>query len=333
MLDTRAAAHAVSEQAELLIGRRKSSRQSTNRLYRRQPVRAGSQLGWGLSMNSDIAYALAAMVCYGAGDLIYKRAAATGVAAEQFLMGQGWVFCPAAIGYAWITGTLDVTPYAGLGGLAGLFLLVGFFNYVGSLGSGSVSVIAPVFRLNFIVTAALAIGWLGEPLTGAKLIGFATALAAGWLLLGGSVQGRATDQASTPRAMAQVTIATLSTGVANFCHKLGLAGGATPETMLAAQAIVFSTLMSGVSYARNGTIRLPQAVAMHSAAASVLIAAFLFLLHGMRHGQASVVVPITQMGFGIATVLGIIFFDEALTARKIAGLGAAGVALLLLAVR
>jgi uncharacterized membrane protein len=72
---------------------------------------------------------------------------------------------------------------------------------------------------------------------------------------------------------------------------------------------------------------------MHSAAAaSVLIAAFLFLLHGMRHGQASIIVPITQMGFGIAAMLGVIFFNEQLTARKIAGLGAAGVALLVLAV-
>ena len=64
----------------------------------------------------------------------------------------GWVFCPASIGYAWITERLHITPYAGLGGLASLLLLIGFFNYVGSLRSGSVSVIAPVLRLNFIVT-------------------------------------------------------------------------------------------------------------------------------------------------------------------------------------
>src|SRR5450631_1891294 len=114
-------------------------------------------------MNSDIGYALAALVCYGLGDFIYKRAASAGIAAEHFLMGQAWFFCPAAIGYAWITGTLDVQRPAWRGGLAGLFLLVGFYNYVRSLRSGAVSVIAPVFRLNFIVTAALAIGWLGEP--------------------------------------------------------------------------------------------------------------------------------------------------------------------------
>jgi drug/metabolite transporter (DMT)-like permease len=93
-------------------------------------------------MKSDIVFAFAAMVCYGVGDFIYKRAAATGVAAEQFLMGQRWVFCPATIRYAWIAERLHFTPSVELGGLVGRFLLIGFFNYVGSLRSGSVSVVA-----------------------------------------------------------------------------------------------------------------------------------------------------------------------------------------------
>src|SRR5882757_2258211 len=87
----------------------------------------------GQRMNSEISYALAALVCYGLGDFIYKRAASAGIAAEHFLMGQAWFFCPAVIAYAWITGTLDVTPAAWWGGLAGLLILIGFFNYVRSL--------------------------------------------------------------------------------------------------------------------------------------------------------------------------------------------------------
>jgi drug/metabolite transporter (DMT)-like permease len=283
-------------------------------------------------MNSDIAYALAALVCYGLGDFIYKRAASAGIAAEHFLMGQAWFFTPAVIAYAWITRTLDVALSAWWGGLAGLFILIGFFNYVRSLRSGSVSIIAPVFRLNFIVTAALAIGWLGEPATAPKLAGFALALIAGWLLLGGPQGGRVADPAAARRSLVQVMVATVATGAGTFCHKLGLVDGATPETLLAAQAIVFCSLVTAMSHAMNGTIRLPAGVAVHSAAAAVvLMVAFLFLLHGMRHGEASVVVPIAQMGFGVAAVLGVVFFKEALTARKIAGLCAAGVALLVLA--
>jgi drug/metabolite transporter (DMT)-like permease len=288
-------------------------------------------------MNSDIAFALAALICYGLGDVIYKRAADAGIAAEHFLMGQAWFFCPAAIAYAWITGNLGVGPSAWWGGLAGLLLLVGFFNYVQSLRTGAVSVIAPVFRLNFLVTAVLAIGWLGEPVTTPKIAGFALALIAGWLLLGGSQRGKgdgpAADPAAARRSLVQVIVATVAMGAANFCHKLGLVGGATPETLLAAQAIVFCGLVTAMSFAKNGTVRLPAGVAMHSAAAAVvLIAAFLFLLHSMRHADASVVVPIAQMGFGVAAVLGVVLFKETLTGRKLAGLCAAGVALLVLAV-
>jgi drug/metabolite transporter (DMT)-like permease len=287
-------------------------------------------------MNSDIAFALAALICYGLGDFIYKRAASAGMAAEHFLMGQAWFFTPGVIAYAWITRTLDFRSPALWGGLAGFVILIGFFNYVRSLRSGAVSIIAPVFRLNFLVTAALAIGWLGEAVTPAKLAGFALALIAGWLLLGGSQggqgDGRVADPAAARRSLVQVMVATLAMGAGNFCHKLGLVGGATPETLLAAQAIVFCGLVTAMSYAMNGTIALPAGVAAHSAAAAVaLIAAFLFLLHGMRHAEASVVVPIAQMGFGVAAVLGVVFFKEALTARKIAGLCAAGVALLVLA--
>ena len=51
-------------------------------------------------MTPAIACALAAMVCYGLSDLIYKRAAASGLASDYFLMAQAWFFCPVIIAYA-----------------------------------------------------------------------------------------------------------------------------------------------------------------------------------------------------------------------------------------
>ena len=204
-------------------------------------------------MNTDIAYALAALVCYGLGDFIYKRAANAGISPDHFLMGQSWCFCPTVIGYAWLTGTLRFVAPAWWGCAAGLFILVGFMNYMAALRIGSVSVVAPVFRLNFIVTAALAIGWLGEPATVAKLTGFTLALIAGWLLLGGTRSARTADPGSERRALSQVLLATVTMGAANFCHKLGLIGGATPETMLVAQAVVYTGMMNGLGFARPAT--------------------------------------------------------------------------------
>ena len=83
----------------------------------------------------------------------------------------------------------------------------------------------------------------------------------------------------------------------------------------------------------NGTVRPPVGFAADSGpAAAVLIAAFLFLLHSLQRGQASVVIPIAQMDFVLAAALGVIFVHESLTARKMIGLDAAFAALLVLAI-
>ena len=284
-------------------------------------------------MTPAIAYALAALVCYGLGDFIYKRAAAAGLAPVHLLLGQAWLFCPVVILYAWVTHTLRLDLPSIWGGVAGAFLLVGFYNFSRALqGGAAVSAVAPVFRLNFIVTAALAIGWLHEPLTAAKLAGFVLSFVAGWLLLGAASAAPASDHAAPRGSLVRVVIATIMTGAGAFCHKVGLVGGATPESLLSAQAIVFCSAVTVMAYAMTGTLRLPRGSFQHfGPAAVVLVGAFLFMLYGLRVGEASVVVPIAQMGFVIAAVLGVAFFREAVTARKLTGLAAAVAALLVLA--
>jgi uncharacterized membrane protein len=283
-------------------------------------------------MTTDIAYALAALVCYGLADFIYKRAAAAGLAAERLLMGQAWFFCPAIVVYAWATGTLQFRLPALWGALAGLLNLLGLYCFSRSLRTGSVSLVAPVFRLNFVITAALAIGWLHEPLTAYKVAGFVLSLLAGWLLLGGSSPARASGSTAGSASFVLVGISILAAGAASFCHKLGLVAGISPETMLTAQAVVFFILATLLTYLKHGTIRQPAGFAKHSLPAAVfLLGAFLFLLHGMQHGDASLVVPIAQMGFVVTAILGVVFFKEGWTVRKVAGLGAAALALIVLA--
>jgi drug/metabolite transporter (DMT)-like permease len=289
-------------------------------------------------MTPSIAYALAALLCYGLGDFVYKRAVSAGLAPIHLLQGQAWLFCPVVLLYAWLTGTLHLDPHALWGGAAGAFLLIGFYNFSRALQAGAVSAVAPVFRLNFIVTAALAIGWLHEPLTAAKLAGFALSFVAGWLLLGMATAGQKSDSAVPSRSSGRVpvlriAVATVMTGAGAFCHKLGLVGGATPESLLSAQAIVFCSSVTVMAYVMTGSVRLPAGSIVHyGPAAAVLVGAFLFMLHGLKGGEASVVVPIAQMGFVVAAVLGIAFFGEAVTWRKLAGLAAAIAALLALAV-
>ena len=72
---------------------------------------------------------------------------------------------------------------------------------------------------------------------------------------------------------------------------------------------------------RNRDARLPACHAL----------AFCFMVEGMARGEASIAVPIAQMGFVITALLGFLFLREPFTARKGAGIAAALLALAALA--
>jgi drug/metabolite transporter (DMT)-like permease len=184
-------------------------------------------------MTPGIGFALGAMFCFGAGDLIYKRAAAAGIDARQFIMLQSWVFCLAITLYAWVTHTLLLHPSALWGSLAGFSLLAALYNFVNSLKRGAVITNAPIFRLNFTVTTVLAVLPLGETLNIAKVAALACALIAAWLLLA----ARGAQRARFNRgSLIRLLTATVAMGRANLFHKIELQQGALPETMVTTQS-------------------------------------------------------------------------------------------------
>jgi drug/metabolite transporter (DMT)-like permease len=283
-------------------------------------------------MNQPIVYAIVAMVCYGFSDFIYKQAAAAGIRADHFLMAQGWFFCPLVILYALATHTLVLDPAALWGSLAGAFIFIGFYYFIRSLVAGSVSTNASIFRLNFIVTVFLVVALLGEPLTPSKIAGLAFALLATWLLVGAGVTADRTPNDARRRSLVQVAVATLAFGASNFFHTVGLRHGAVPETLAVAQAALFMPLATAVVYFADRNPRLsPVTFKYGAAAAVVLLGATIFLLRGVAGGQASVLVPIAQMGFIVAALLGIFILREPVTVRKAIGLVSALVALAVLA--
>lgn len=281
-------------------------------------------------MTPGIGLALVAMLCFGAGDLLYKRAAQAGIESRHFIMLQAWGFCPTITLYAVLTDNLHVRISAIWGALAGLFALIAFYNFAQSLRKGSISANAPIFRLNFTITAALAILLLGEPITSLKLIGLALAFVAVWLLLAEPQGARSRPSLAS---LMRVLIATAALAFANLFYKIGLMRGAMPETLLSAQAWVFCSLATAFVFAVDRRLRPPQAIWRYSApAAALLVVGFVSLLHGLSTGPASVLVPIAQLGFVVTALFGVVLFGESLSPRKQAGLGVAAAALAVLAV-
>jgi drug/metabolite transporter (DMT)-like permease len=270
-------------------------------------------------ISPSLYYALGAMVCYGLADLVYKRAATAGVQPHHFLMVQAWIFAPAVTAFALATGTLQLVPVAAWGALAGLCIFFGLYNFTRSLRDGAVSVNAPIFRLSFTITAALAVWILHEPLGAYKIAGLAAALISAWLLLGGG-----SHSGVTRASLRRVLLATCALGIANFCYKLGVMGGATPATMVVSQAAVFFPLATLFGYLPERKFNPPAATWRYAALAALLLAvAFMLMATSLVRGEASVLVPVTQMGFVITAAAGILLLGERTTARRLAGLAAA----------
>lgn len=278
-------------------------------------------------MSPGVEYALGAMVCIGLADLVYKSAASIGVQPIHFLMVQGVFFGPAIVAYAWASGVLFV-PYGFEWGMAaGFFIYIALYNFAKCLAGGAVSIVAPIFRLNFVLTAAFAIVVLGEPLTVNKIIGLTLALAAVWLLLGG------TPRLSAARIpVGRVLLATVAIAACNLCYKFGVAAGVPPVTLLVGQASVFVPMTLAVVWATDRTLKVPAIAWRHPPfAALFLFVGFPLLLESLRRGEASILIPIGQMGFIVTALCGMLFMREAFTVRKIVGLVTAAGALVMLA--
>jgi len=280
-------------------------------------------------MAEGVWLALGAMIFYGLADWVYKRAAANGVQAHHFLPLQAFFFAPGIFLYGLATGTLVFGTAFAWGMSAGVLVYIALYNFARSLATGAVSMVAPVFRLSFCITAALAVWLLDEPLTLWKLAGLAAALAAVWLLLAG-------DTAPVPRASAtsvvRVLVATIAMGLVSFVYKLAALAGGSPATVLAGQASVFLPLAALFAILRDRGFRPPPGGWRYGATTAVLLLfGLVMLLAGLARGEASVLIPVAQLSFVVTAGLGIVILREAVTPRKIVGLAAAVAALACLA--
>ncbi len=106
------------------------------------------------------------------------------------------------------------------------------------------SVLSPIFRLQFVVTAVLALVFLGEYPSVVKIGGLLLAIAAVWLLQGSAAGAKV----EVPReAIARVLLATVAVGIAFFLFKLALRQGATPASVLLCQVVALSSASTALS--------------------------------------------------------------------------------------
>lgn len=240
---------------------------------------------------------------------------------------QNLAYLPTAFALAYVRDELLwVTPLL-FGFLNGVLAFVAFLCVLLALRHGEAVTVAPVVRLNFAVTAALTIVLLGEDLNFVK--GVALALAAvAVIATAGGLRGWDAGR----RALWLTLAAMFLFGCIGLFYKLGLNMGAPPAAMTAAQSIgVFCiaipfAIQQGDPLPRKGVpLWLPLVCGVLTSCSYVALAV------GMKHGDAVVVAPITQLSFVLTVILAVILLKERLTPIKGVGVLSAIASVLLFA--
>ncbi len=283
-------------------------------------------------MHIEFVLAGGALVCAGVSDFVYRRAALAGVAAHDLMLVQSSSYGVLVLLFGIMTHTLQFDHGALWGALAGVFAFTGYYSFARSVQAGAVSRHAAVFRLNFVVTAVLAIVFLGETLSLLKLLGMAFALLAAWLLIAArgatSLAGAPAPRAALPR----VLIATTAVGIASLIYKIGMRAGSTAAGLLVSQACVVIGLSMLTCLRQRGHIRPSlRAVPFGLMTAVLLACAFTLLILALATGEASVIVPMSQMGFVVTALLGVVFLREPVDRQAVIGFACAMAALACLA--
>ncbi len=285
-----------------------------------------------------VTLAVSALIIGAVADLLYRVAQQRGIEAPTFVFWQSTLFT----GLLWIASIISWVIFGGVDGPvesirpvtwlygipAGVIAYGGLTLFVASLRHGDASVNAPIFRLNFVITAVGAIILFSEPINLPKVIGTILAIVAILVLLNvAEVVRKRTDSRSLTMAVG----ASFLFGVAGLISKAALDEGSGSVPLILTQTVGFQlaavlTLLRTRHFSPNRVVvYFAPGIALLQIAWSVL------LFESLRIGDASVSYPIVQMSFIGTAILAVVFLREEMTKSKFAGLILASVAVVALA--
>jgi uncharacterized membrane protein len=272
---------------------------------------------------------LASMALVGTADLLMRRATLHAIMPASFMVLHSWFFGPTALVWALATSSLRWSPAVLWGPLAGVLAFVATYAFLRSLQTpgGQVSIHASIYRLNLAVAALLALVFLGETVTLSKVAGLVLAVAAVLLL----AETPARHAAVPLGGVGWACLAMVAFGLVSFVYKVGVSWGASPPLLIFGQFCSFTAISFCYATWRENGLRFTRDVWIHAPVCGVLNGSGrVLLVWALTSGEVSAAVPISQMSFVFTFLLAAPLFGEAVTQRKLCGLGAAILAILVL---
>jgi len=283
-------------------------------------------------MHPTISFALLSLLFAGINDVTFKYYSRKKRSKGMYVFGIGIVWTVLqAITFRIQGTTLLIDQNTLISGLvSGGFLTISNILLIESLTYIDVSFGSTIYRLNTIGVIALSALFLREPLTLLKSLGIISGIV-GVSLLYHKQHNNDSNNTTFTISFAIAVIASLARAAYGVTAKAGISQNADQNTML----ILFSSswIIGGVCYAklREKRFRLTTKKVLYSLLSGTLVYFIVnFLMLAIKHGEASIAIPVANSSFVIALFLSMALKIEALTLRKLCAIGCAVVSIILL---
>jgi len=273
-----------------------------------------------------ILFAVFSMLFAGTADFVFKGyLRRSGQAMGNFLAGVGFVWASYfAISIAF-SGRIHMHAWP-ISLAAGTASILGNVFLAAAMRRLDGGVCSTVYRLNLVLVVILAVVFLNEPITPAKLAAVALGVIAVALVFQRSDQpggsGSLAGRSALP-FLALIMAGTLR-AIMGLLYKVGVNHGVGRNEFL---------MISGLCWLAGGLICgavLGEPLAptrrgwRYALIAGLIICGDVyFLALAVKYGQASVVVPVSQLGFAAAIILNCAFLAEKLTPKRLVALASA----------
>ncbi len=261
------------------------------------------------------------------GSFIYKRAQNLGIRPGSFMVVQTFCFFWVVALTALISGKCHFdSPYLGLAVLAGTLGITGAFSSLRSMYKGELGTNIAVTRLSFVPTALGGILFLHESFSLQKGLLFLVAVLAVFLFFD---HYRKTNRSALSSLVPALT-ACMAFGAFDLVYKYASLHQVNPLAFLMIQSATAHIWINLYviffeKYAINKTI-----LKTAPFAGFLFSSACLAWLYTLREVEVSLIAPLVQMNFILTYLLGVIFFKESITRRKLLGIAMVVLAVLLL---
>lgn len=268
-------------------------------------------------MSNGVYFALLSMIFAGINDVVFKKYSAKERSRGMYVFGIGITWAILQMLFMQIQGVpfnveINTIKY---GLIAGGLLTASNILLVESLTHINVSLGSTVYRLNTIGVVILSFLVLGESVGAYKVLG----IIIGIIAVLSMYRGGHTSNPDGKSAMFLwlCIFASLFRALYGVVSKAGLTANADPQSILL--LIAFCWVVGGAFYAKAVEKRfiVTKKKIIYSLLSGFMVFCIVnFLMTGLKHEQASVVIPIANMSFIVALFVSIVLKIEQLDVKK-----------------